>query len=53
MRRMRRRHKKVGRTFFFNYRIFSRAMMDFCFFLTLGKMDDAFKAIQFVKRYDH
>lgn len=27
-----------------------KAMMDFSFFLTIGSMDAAFKAIQFIKR---
>ena len=28
------------------------AMMDFSFFLTLGDMDEAFKAIKIIKRFD-
>ena len=28
------------------------AMMDFSFYLTLGDMDEAFKAIKVIKRFD-
>lgn len=27
-----------------------KGMMDFCYYLTIGQMDEAFKAIRFIKR---